>query len=160
MSRRFALALLGGCGGDPATADGGRGDYAGRTELEAEFVDPERPDGQPWLLRVEEDRWEVRAGERWADGTVLGQWAVDRADGLWLDDVRMLPANAEQGAAVDGVRVDRVGAVAVYYGTFPDAVETTVTGGDRLDGSHAFAKDIGPIRLTIGGMTRELAFYW
>lgn len=160
ISRLLLAATLVGCKGGADPAAGGGGNYAGMAELEAEFVDPEAPEAAPWLLRIDEERWEIRDGDRWADAAVVGAWSVDRSDGLQLDDVRMLPKNAEEGASADGLRVDFRGEVEVYYGVFPDAVETTVSGGGPLEGSHAFAKGIGPIRLTVGGETREVAFYW
>jgi hypothetical protein len=160
MTRAAALALLlGACGGDGEGQGGKAGDYSGRADLEAEFVDPEYPEGQPWVLRTDEDGWELRQGARWADAAVLARFEVDRSDGLWLDDTRMLPASADEGARADGCTVTARGEVEVWYGTFPDAVETEVAEG-RLAGAHAFARDIGPIRLTLDGETRELAFYW
>ena len=156
---RAALLLLAGCGGqavrDTGPADG---DFRGPPGTRIELVPAETPESTPWMLAIAEAGWELREGDRWRNARAAGQWSISRDDGLWVDGWQLLPADPSVGAAGDGVTVVSEGALTVWYGTFPWTVSVEVADGP-FAGPAAFARDVGPIVLTVGGETRELAGY-
>lgn len=90
-------------------------------------------------------------------GTIRAmEWST--ADGLLVDDSRLLPATVKDGASADGVDVTDKGERAVWYGTFPDVASVTVSAG-ALAGEWAFARDVGPIVAAVAGDDWELVYY-
>jgi hypothetical protein len=83
-------------------------------------------------------------------------WSV--SDGLIVDDSTLLPATVTKGSSGAGVEVTEVGELAVWYGLFPDVASVIVSAG-RLSGEWAFARDIGPVFVTLGGQDWELVYY-
>lgn len=159
----MVLALVLACGGEQVgMSAGSSADYAGRSELHAEFG----PDGDtgstPWLLRLDGDAWEARDGLAWSDAAVMGAWTASISDGLWLDDgtdrTQLLPDRLVKGESGDGVSVVSLGEVDTWYGTFDDAVIVEVSDG-RWAGEQAFARDFGLVIWTLDGETRELVYY-
>lgn len=84
------------------------------------------------------------------------EWST--ADGLVVDDSRLLPATVKDGASANGVEVTDTGERAVWYGTFPDVASVTVSAGS-LAGDWAFARDVGPIAARVAGDDWELVYY-
>ncbi len=162
------VGLLVGCSSEPK--DGSpmsAADYAGRPELHLEFGVSEDTGGlalgDPWFLRLDEESWEGRHGESWGLGAWLGAWTAAFDDGLWLEDaagerVNLLPDRLSQGATGEGVEVTALGEVSTWYGTFDDTVTVEVSEGDWA-GTQVFARDFGLVLWTLGGETRELAYY-
>jgi hypothetical protein len=118
------------------------------------------PDDPPALLRTAADQstWTLRLGERWADATPAGEWALSKDDGLRVAQQLLLPKRVKEGESQDGVTVLSVGEREVWYGVFPTVATVEVTSG-AFAGEHAFAAGVGPILLTIDGARWELAGY-
>jgi len=157
------LSLVLACGGEPVeTSAGSSADYAGRSELHAEFGPAGDTGSTPWLLRLDGEAWEARDGLAWPDAAVMGTWTASIDDGLWLDDgadrTQLLPARLAKGESGEGVSVVSLGGVDTWYGAFDDAVTVEVSEG-RWAGEQVFARDFGLVVWTLDGETRELVYY-
>lgn len=119
---------------------------------------------RPLLLHARADSWEMRVGEpRWSRGTPLATWSVDRSGGFSLAGVLVLPGKPDVGATEQGTRVVSIDAVTTWGGTFPEVL-TVQVGEDRPGddtgaapagdlagprGLYQFARDLGPVALTL-----------
>ena len=154
------LALLA-CQGDaPVSTSESFLAYAGKPGRSLEFVRSESTDSTPLLLEVNEDGsvWETRYGSRWSSAEPRDSFDVLRDAGLFVDDQQLLPERISVGATGEGVEISAIDAHTVWYGTFEDAVIVSVDSG-RFTGEQVFAREIGPIALSLDGATWELAWY-
>lgn len=161
MMRRFlGLALAAACSGGAAPDSGGsaEGDFAGQAGTRLLYVDPLDVDGTPLWLQINADSWELRHGERWRNADQHATLDIRRDNGLWVDGSQLLPANPEQGATGDGVRITASGEATVHYGTFPVTVSALIDAG-AFAGEAVFADTVGPIALTVDGDAWQLGFY-
>ena len=134
-------------------------DWGGPPGAYLELAPQGMPDSPALLIEVGEDAWEIRYGSGWSGAQVLGMVDV-RADstGYAAGDSMLVPQPIEVGSTAEGSTITARGEVEVWYGTFPDAVEVDVGGGDFV-GSAAFAPGVGPIRLDYQGKSWELVYY-
>jgi hypothetical protein len=166
--RKLLLIALAGCGGD-----GGDGGYSAAlfvpaADLELVYSPTDAlaldtgatapPAAATVTLRVVDGGWELRDGEDWDAGAVRGDFAVDTADGLRVDDTLLLPAFFSSGTTADGLTVGSVGPATVYYGTFDPAAPVDVADG-RWAGAQVLAQDFGPVRFTLDGQSWDLVTY-
>jgi hypothetical protein len=123
-------------------------------------VDPEvHVSGRP--LQVVEQRRDQprRAGERWDDGTGEASLATETSEeGLSVDGLLVLPARIRPDETWDGGEVVDIGPLDVWYGGFEQAVSVSLSGG-RLAGEAGFARELGPVKLSLDGDPWELAGY-
>lgn len=149
------LLLLAACGGpDEGSAGVDAAAYAGGPGRLVEFADPaDEAHVSQLTLVITETTWEFT---NLSGATLSVPWTME-GGALLVDGQVLLPAKVQGGSSAQGATVTSVGAEEVYYGTFPDAAAVTVEGGD-FAGEHAFARDVGPIRLTWSGVW-ELAYY-
>ncbi|MEQ1567387.1 MAG: hypothetical protein ABMA64_17225 [Myxococcota bacterium] len=147
-----------GCG-DPSGGGGiSAASYGLAPGLELVFAPTDAPDGPARTLRGADGQWELRDGESWDDGSVVGVYEVSTADGLRVDDTLLLPPYFRVGTTEGGVTVTEVGPIEVYYGTFDPAVRVEVDAG-AWAGPQVFAQGFGPARLTLDGTTWDLVTY-
>jgi hypothetical protein len=155
------LLLLCACGDllGPTEAGFAATDFAPEPGLWLQFGPEESPREGPFLMiEVSAVGWELRWGETWngsEDREVL-PWSED--DGLALGGALLLPAEVAAGSVQDGVEVLGIGDEEVYYGTFQDAARSAVPTG-RAAGEQVFARDFGPIRLSLDDQAWELVYY-
>lgn len=155
------LLALWACGApDPVSTAENFQPYAGPPGRSLEFVPSDAPDQTPLLLEVAEDggAWETRWGARWADAEPRDTFVVVREAGLFVAESQLLPEKISIGATGDGVELIDMDAHTVWYGTFDDTAIAAVELG-RFAGEQVFAREIGPIRLTLDGVGWELAWY-
>jgi len=157
----IALLLLA-CGPDKGTASApevASSVYAGAVGMSFAFIPAGQPDADTLFVAVREEAWERRIGREWDDAAAVGRWSRSFGeDGLALDGVVVLPGTVTVGSTSGAATVTAEGARAVWYGTFPDTVAVQVAEGP-LTGEQVFARDIGPIQLTVDGAVWELATY-
>ena len=125
--------------GDTAAAD--TGDAAGTDAFDRT---------RPLLLTSTADAWELRIGDdRWNHAEPYLTWALDRGDGFSVEGALLLPPVPAAGFDRDGLRVTDLGEVAVYGGTFSQAVSVErAAGAGGVAGSFVFARDLGPVVIT------------
>lgn len=155
------LLLLACADGESPEGVGGiyYGDFVPPPGWVAEYIPQDAPDEQPLLLHIDADGgWELRRGERWADAQVQGVWQAVDDEGYWVNNELILPSTLTQGTTVDDVTVTGLGEATAWYGTFEMAVTLERNGG-RLSSEQVFARDIGPVVLTLDGFRWELASY-
>jgi hypothetical protein len=154
--------LLLACGpdkGTPSAPDVASSVYAGAVGTSFAFIPAGQPDADMLFVAVRDEAWEVRIGLEWDDAAAVGRWARSFGeDGLALDGVVVLPGTVAVGSTSGAATVTADGARTVWYGTFPETVAVEVAEGS-LAGEHVFARDIGPIQLTVDGAVWELATY-
>ena len=149
---RWAAVVLGalwGCKDDAGlTGSSTRAeDFAGRVGTVYAFAPYETPDDTPLLLAMEAASWETRTGEQWDDATLVAVYSVEVGESLLVEGVELLPPSPEAGSVYAG-----------YYGTYEDAVLRTITEGTFM-GQWVFARDLGPVHLTINSVELELVSY-
>lgn len=160
------LLLLAACGSDAARTSGASfATYAGEPgrlyELRAPtLVDTADTATSPsrWL-RVADTTWTLTEGPSPDTGSPVATWTTRRERGLFVNDVRLLPANVLSGTSEDGATVRAVAAWDTVYGTFPDAAEVEITTEGTWAGTQVFAEDVGPVFLTIDGAAWETVWY-
>lgn len=142
-------------GSDPATLEA----WGGPAGAYLELAPIGEPDSPALLIEIDRDGWDLRYGTGWSGAQELG------ARGLVIDELGyavgeslLVPAPVEEGASAQGSTILRRGELEVWYGTFPDAIEVEVGGGE-LAGEAAFGAGIGPLRLTWQGRAWELVYY-
>ncbi len=160
--RLLPLLLLFACKDDDShTEDDGlyAENYIGPEGTYLQFGPEGDPLGEPNLImRLDANQWVLREGSEWGSATDLGTMVVDLTDGLRLDGELVLPARLQEGEIQEGVEVVSIGEQDVYYGTFLDAVRSSVS-GERWLGEQVFARDLGPVLLHFDGMGWELVYY-
>jgi hypothetical protein len=152
VNRRLAVVAAAAlaCGDEAADASNQRRavDYAGSPGTLLLFAPPDTPDDVlPLALLLGEGVWTTRLGADWEAGAHLGEYTYTLDGPLVVDGVELVPAEPA-----------RAEAATVYYGTFPDAVTTTVAEGN-FAGRWIFARGLGPVRVAIEGVERELVYY-
>jgi len=112
------------------------------------------------VLMVEEQSgtWDVRYGLDWSDSDPIDVFAVNLVGGLTVDGQRMLPEVVEEGQVADGVELVAIDTWEARYGVFPEVAEVEVAEGEWA-GTQAFAREVGPVRLTFSGQAWDLVFY-
>lgn len=134
--------------------------FAGPEAFRMEFVEADLDTGatsETLHLRAEDGTWTFRVGERWSEATELGEIEVTVDGTLALDGQVVLPSRVSPGATDEGVEVTALGELEVHYGTFPSVASVTVS--DGVPGDHAFAQDVGPVRLELFDGRWQLAYY-
>lgn len=147
---------------DPSEAGRPGGDYWPVGVAEYEFIPAGQPESPAIRLRPQGDRWLLRldqAGDGWEEAEPLDELPTEaRGEALSVDGVLLVPERLVEGASTDGLTVEQLGEVEVWYGAFPDAFNGSTTEG-RWEGDLAFAASFGPIRFTLDLVTWELASY-
>ena len=155
------LLLLACAGEDGPGGDGGLGysDFVPEPGWIAEYIPQDAPEVEPMHLHIgDEGGWQLRRGERWADAEVLGDWEALDEGGYFVNGELVLPERLTAGEVTDGVTVVELGEVSAWYGTFEMGVIVDRQGG-RLASEQVFARDLGPVVLTLDGFRWELAYY-
>lgn len=122
-------------------------EYAGMSGLAVTLQDMDDTGAAPVELRLGADAWEARVGASWDEGEVLGVWPVVREPALELDGVTLLESPLPPPAELEA-----------YYGTFSEVISSEVTTGE-FTGEWSFARGLGPIVATLGGVRRECVVY-
>jgi hypothetical protein len=153
-------ALLLACNvGTQALATGERAiDYLPTDGRYSEYAWSSSPTDAPMMMLVDGNNWLLRNGTTWNTSIELGPFAVDSADGLWVDDTLLLPQDVTLGAEQDGMMVTHRGSAEVYYGIFSQTASVEVAEGD-FAGEHTLAIGHGPIVFTWQGVRWELVYY-
>ncbi len=137
------------CNDAPVDAENERRavDYAGKPGTRLAYAPGATPDDVPLWLAIEDGAWELREGTAWDEATMLSRHEVTVEGPLLVDGVEFLPAEPRSSSDYTA-----------YYGTFPDTVSTEVPEGE-LAGPWVFARDLGPVHLTVAGVERDLVYY-
>ncbi len=145
----LALTAFVACEAGATGAGGARqlADYAGVAGTRIELAPAESPDEAPLLLTLGATSWEARLGEDWDSAASVGVWDVATGDTLVVADVMVLAMPLPDAAELS-----------TWYGTFPEAISTTVE-GEPFSGEWAFAPDLGPVVMTLDGVRRECIVY-
>ncbi|GDX83472.1 hypothetical protein LBMAG42_52830 [Deltaproteobacteria bacterium] len=145
----FLLAGFMACEAQSAAAGGARqlADYAGVAGTRIELAPAEMPDEPPLLLTIGADSWEARLGEDWDTAAPIAVWTVVLGERLVVADVTLL-----------SMPLPDAGELVTWYGTFPEAVNSTVDGAP-FGGEWSFAPDLGPVVITLDGVRRECVVY-
>ena len=175
------ILLLLACAGDADPLHGG-GDWADYIAVRPDDSRVFRDDGgddEPDPTRLlhahaaSDHRFELRRGERWADGAVVGEIVWDLSDGLVLESfvvddlaaegpLRLLFPDSAPGELVPSASYQCVvgtpGELETWYGTFIDAV-TLDCDGAGFGGQWSFARDFGLVRFE-GPLTLDLVAPW
>lgn len=122
-------------------------DYAGIVGTVYGYAPAETPDATPVLLAITEGRWELRQGNDWDDAPPIAVYSVVVDAAITVEGVELLPSGFTAGEAYAG-----------YYGEFSDTATRNVEGGS-FTGKWTFARDLGPVRLTLDGAELELVSY-
>jgi hypothetical protein len=156
------LLLMLGCageGGEDGTFGLSYSDFVPPPGWIAEFIPQEAPEEQPLLVHInDEGGWDLRRGDRWADAEVQGSWQASEDEGYVVNGDLLLPPTLVQGETTDDVTITALGEATAWYGTFEMAVTVDRESG-RLATEQVFARDIGPVVLTLDGFRWELAAY-
>jgi hypothetical protein len=123
-------------------------EYAGSAGMILVFAPADAPEDVPLQLRIAEGAWEARIGSDWDEGEPAGSWSVNVGTTIEVGGVALLEPPLPPPTELE-----------VRYGTFPEVIESSVKGGE-FAGEWAFARDVGPILSTLGGVRRECIFYW
>jgi hypothetical protein len=146
----------------PADSEGGAGflaeGYAGEPSTRLAFTPSAVPDEAPVWLQIDESDWELRVGDDWATAEALAVYDLSLEEGLWVDDVQMLPYRLVTGVVDDALEIVSLGGWETWYGYFPDTVEVSVD-ASPFTGRWVFAEGLGPIAIAIDGESRELVYY-
>ncbi len=146
----------------PADSEGGAGflaeEYAGEASTRLAFAPSAVPDEAPVWLQIGESDWELRVGDEWATAEASAVYEMSVEEGLWVDDVQMLPYRLVAGVVDDALEIVSLGEWETWYGRFPDTVEVSVA-ADPFTGRWVFAEGLGPIAIAIDGESRELVYY-
>jgi hypothetical protein len=153
-----ALLLACGVGGSPVLTGEWASDYIIPDGRYSEFGWAGEPSDSPMMLLAEGDEWSLRNGQTWNTATEHGPFTVSTEDGLWLDEIRLLPYEVVIGTEQDGMEVTNRGEHTVYYGTFLQTVTVEIAEGN-FAGVQVLAVGHGPIVLTWQDVTWELVYY-
>ncbi len=156
------LLLLSACGpdlGPDGEASLNANDYVPAEGRWLQYGPAAAPDQGPFLMiEVLASSWELREGPSWTESVSEETVSFSDEDGLSIDGTTVLPAKLSEGAEQDGTTVVSMGDETVYYGTFSLATRTSVPSG-RVSGEWIFARELGPIALTLDGDAWELVYY-
>jgi len=151
------LLLLLACadeGAVPESSGAAPAAYAGPVGRILEYAGMGDPQGDTRFLAIQEGSWDWSASQ-----TDASTWITRLTDeGLWVDEAQVLPERLAAGARAPGVEVTAVGEAETWYGTFPDTVTVDVEEG-VLAGPTIWARDIGPVLITVQGWSGELVYY-
>lgn len=175
------ILLLMACAGvgDPIGGGGDWADYVAIREDDSRVFRDDGAEDEPDPTRllharvVGDTTFELRRGERWADGQTVGEIVWDLSDGLVLSrfaldelsvqgPLRLLNADSEVGELVPSADYQCVvgipGELETWYGSFIDTL-TLDCSGAGLGGQWAFARDFGLVRFD-GPLTLDLVAPW
>ncbi len=152
------IALLSACTDGPVGGRAFAEDYAGREDSYLELAPEGQPTELPLILHIDGGRWVLRRGGDWVGAQDVADLPYSLDDGLVVGGDTLLPPRLAPGERAGGAEVTDRGEVATWYGSFEDAFTVAVEGGD-WSGEQAFARDIGPVRISFQGASWELVYY-
>ena len=139
-----------GCEEGAAAAGGNRlvSDYAGLPGTRIELAPADLPDDPPIQISLGEEAWEARLGEDWDVAASVGLWEMTlNREGLTVAGVELLDDSIPDSASVT-----------TWYGKFTDAITVKVKEAP-FAGEWSFARDLGPIVITLDEARRECVVY-
>ena len=136
-------------GGEDGTFGLAYADFVPAPGWIGEFIPQDAPELEPLLVHIDDDGgWELRRGERWADAEAQGSWQASQDDGYVVNGDLLLPPQLVEGETTDDLTITALGEATAWYGTFEMAVTVDRESG-RLATEQVFARDIGPVVLTL-----------
>jgi hypothetical protein len=154
--------LLTACGGEEESDLSSRtwtaADFIPTQYTVLEYVPPGRGEATPLWLTVTATKWLMATGIDYAEAVETASWTAVADKTLTVADVEVLPKRFRVGDTTEDIEVLSLDVRETWYGVFDVALTVDISSGP-LQGEAAFAEGIGPIFLTMGASTWDLASY-
>jgi len=151
--------LLVACGSEEESALSSRtwtaADFTPSQYTVLEYVPPGRGEATPLWLTVTANKWLIASGTDYDEAAETASWTAVAEQALTVANVETLPKIFEVGDTIEVISIDTR---ETWYGVFEVALTIDISSGP-LQGEAAFAEGIGPIFLTVGASTWDLASY-